>query len=102
MTQEEIIQKVLEYLDQHLRGGRGYIGQEPYKGDFFALFKEAFRNGYFEVSPRPLLTGDAFRDVLVARWFTENEEDNEKRTRLMEQLFSRWDEWRYAWKHYDV
>ena len=30
MTQEEIIQNIVAYLDQHLQGGRGYVGQEPY------------------------------------------------------------------------
>lgn len=101
MTQENIIEEVLNLLNMHLTGLRGYIGQEPYKGDFFRLFREAHRNHYFDTSSSPRLTGDAFRDILVARWFDDDESLNEKRTKLMELLFTKWDEWRYAWDHHD-
>ena len=99
MTQEEIIKQILEYLDQHLKDLRGAIDQEPYKGDFFKLFKEAYRNNYFDSTPR--LTGDALMDVIITRWFTEDEEENKKKRWWMEQLFQKWNEWRYAWVHYE-
>lgn len=102
MTQEEIIRQVHELLDMHLKGTRGYIGQEPYKSDFFRLFREAHRNDYIELSSSPRLTGDAFRDILVARWFDDNETLNERRTELIDLLFTKWDEWHYAWVHYDL
>ena len=101
MTQEEIIERLIELLDQHLKDVRGYIGQEPYKGDFFKLFKEAYRNRYFDVQADPLLTGDSLRDIVVARWFTGEDAEDERRQQLMDQLFPKWDEWRYAWDHYE-
>ena len=100
MTQEEIIQQVQKLLDLHLKRVSGYIGQEPYKGDFFKLFREAYHNHYFDVLSSPRLTGDAFRDVLVARWFDDNENLNTQRTNLMNLLFAMWDEWRYAWDNH--
>ena len=100
MTQEEIIRQVHELLDMHLKGTRGYIGQEPYKGDFFRLFSQAHRNGYIESSSSPRLTGDALRDILVTRWFDDDESLNEKRKDLLNLLLTKWDEWRYAWDHY--
>ncbi len=100
MTPEKIIEEIIDCLDSHLKGGRGYIGQEPYKGDFFKLFKEAYRNGYFEDSTSQRLTGDALRDILKERWLKEDGK-NDERMKLMERLFTMWNEWRYAWDHYD-
>jgi hypothetical protein len=101
MTQDEIILELQTLLDQHLRGLRGYIDQEPYKGDFFHLFRDAYRNGYFERSSSPLLTGDALRDILVERWYDADEAANKNRDQLMDQLFTKWDQWRYTWDHYE-
>lgn len=101
MTQEEIIERLIAYLDQHLKDVRGYIGQEPYKGDFFKLFKEAHRNGYFDERAHPRLTGDSLSEIVVTRWFTGEEAEDKKREHLMHQLFPKWDEWRYAWNHYE-
>ena len=101
MTQEEIIERFIAYMNQHLKDVRGYIGQEPYKGDFFKLFKEAYLNNYFDVSAHPRLTGDSLSDIVITRGFTEDEEENKKREHLMHQLLPMWDEWRYAWDHYD-
>jgi len=57
MGREEIISTVLTYLDEHLKEERGYIGQSFYKDDFFKLFKEAYKQGYFDPSSgSPLLT----------------------------------------------
>ena len=100
MTQKQIIDEVITHLDLHLKDVLGYIGQEPYKGDFFKLFKEAYREGYFQPSSNPRLTGDAFRIILLDRWNTGGDNKKQERQKLMEQLFARWDEWRYAWDHY--
>ncbi len=101
MTQEEIISQILEYLNWHLKGARGAMSQEPYKGDFFKLFKEAYQRGYFDHSSRPMLRGDALRSIVAERWFTDDEGENEKKRYWMEKLFPKWDEWRYAWDRYD-
>lgn len=73
-------------------------GQEPYKGDFFRLFREAYRNGYCDVSSSPRLTADRLRDILIARCTSGNEQQRDK---LIEQLCDMWDEWRYARDHYE-
>ena len=101
MNQEEIISTALTYLKEHLdkNGMRGHMDQEPYKGDFFRLFKEAYINNYFDSSSSPLLTGDALRDALVARWFDDNRDD--EKTELLTQLVNKWDAWRYAWDNYN-
>ncbi len=96
MTQDEIINQIVEYLDQHLHGMRGAMGQEPYKGDFFKLFEEAHRGGYMYVSSSPRLTADGLIDPVRARWFT-SDEDDEQREQLLHQLMAMWGEWRYAW-----
>ena len=42
MTREEIIKQVTWFLDRQLGGGIGSIYQEPYRGDVFKLFAEAY------------------------------------------------------------
>ncbi len=97
MTQDEIINQIVEYLDQHLHGMRGAMGQEPYKGDFFKLFKEAYRGGYFDVTSSPRLTGDGLIDLIKVRWTTGGDEEVSRRAQWMHQLLPMWNEWRYAW-----
>jgi hypothetical protein len=94
MTQEEIITRLIERLDFHLRSGFGSVHQDPYKNDIFKLFREAYNNGYCEQTSRPLLTGDALRDTLQVRWDTANET---QRHDLAQAVLTMWDEWRYAW-----
>ena len=100
MKQEDIIKEVQKLLELHFLGTLGYMGQEPYKGDFFKLFKEAYQAGFCDTSSNQTLTGDAFRSILVARWFSGDKNDDAKKEKLLDQLFSMWDEWRYAWDNY--
>lgn len=101
MTQEQIINQIINYLQMHAKGVRGYIGQEPYKSDFFRLFKEAYHRKYFDATSQPRLTGDSLREILRHRWFSPDVLDTRQRHHLMNQLCSRWDEWRYAWDRYE-
>ncbi len=96
MTAQQILVQIIEYLDQHLSGIRGHIGQDPYKSDFFKLCKEAHRHGYFEPSSNPRLTGNAMRDTLQVHWSTGGDAKEETRFNLMDRLFAMWDEWEYA------
>ncbi|WP_027710405.1 hypothetical protein [Zooshikella ganghwensis] len=100
MNQEKIIQEAVEYLRQHINqhGTRGYIDQEPYKGDWFKLFKVAYINNYLDGSSTPCLASDSFRSILVDRWF-DGDRDDEK-TELLEMLINKWTEWKYAWDNY--
>lgn len=97
MTQEEIIASLIEYFDAHLNGVRGSVHQNPYKSDFFLLFKEAYDRDYFDFSSSPRLTGDALRDILAERWLRGHYDVDEDRLKLMETVLTMWDEWRYAW-----
>ena len=100
MNRDEIIREVIDLLEQHLGGTRGAMDQEPYKGDFFKLFKEAYRQGLMEPGGQRMLTADALSGVLAERFFTEDSQDDKRRD-LMEQLYIKWAEWRYAWDHYE-
>jgi hypothetical protein len=97
MNEKEIISEVQELLELHRKKVLGYMGQEPYKGDFFNLFKSAYKGGFFYESSSPRLTGDAFRDILVTRWLSGDSNSDAIKEELMDQLFTMWDEWRYAW-----
>jgi len=101
MTQEEIIKKVIAFLNL-MRSGAS-IAQEPYKSDLFNLFKNAYKNGYFERSSSPCLTGEALTDIVIAQWVDDEEKPERKeRLKLIQRLVPKWDEWRYAWDKYDL
>ncbi len=102
MDYDEIIQKVLSLLALHIKGD-AYIGQEPYKGDFFKIFKEAYRGGYCDLQrPRlgQLLTADALTDVINTRWESESDREEERKQKILGTLNTMWREWIYAWDHY--
>lgn len=101
MTQEEIIKALIALLDGHLTDLRGSMQREPYKRDFFELFAQARRIGYFDPPSSPLLTADSLRDILVYRWFADDGQDDE-REELLDQLLSAWREWHYALEHYGL
>jgi hypothetical protein len=97
MTQEEIITRLIDCLDFHLRGEFGSVHQNPYKNDIFKLFREAYNSGYCEHTSRPLLTGDGLRDALQVRWNTGGADKKTQRQKLANDVLTMWDEWRYAW-----
>ena len=45
MQAEEILDALEEYLRQYVGGTRGLAWQEPYKGDLFKLFIQAYKQG---------------------------------------------------------
>ena len=95
MNAEEIIAEVIAFLNSSLPGrGVGNMGQEPYRGDLFKLFGEAYNNGYMNRDARPYLSADGLRDIIVARW---QDGTQEQRDELIDRLCTMWQEWRYAW-----
>ena len=98
MTQEDIIQKVIDYIDLQLHGVMGTIHQEPYKSEFFALFAEAYNKGF--MADRSL-TADALLDILNAEWFLDEHGTNAERLECVEPLLFYWHAWRYAWDRCD-
>jgi hypothetical protein len=101
MTREYIIRCAIEYLEQHLTEGRGAMSQEPYRGDWFRLFKEAYRGGFLIAGVADSLRPDAFAEIIVTRWFTDDDRDD-ARAKLMHSFLQRWEEWRYAWDRYEA
>jgi len=95
MTGEEILVQLNKLLDRHLQIG-GHIQQEPYKGDFFKLFVDAFKNDYFRSSAHLRLTGDAIRDYFVENVCREENAYNDRKLKLLSDVLHIWDEWYYA------
>ena len=100
MNAEEIITEIIAFLDARLpppAGGGGYMGQEPYKGDLFNLFSEAYHNGYINLGASPYLSADGLKEIIVARWQNGTED---QRYKQIDRLCTMWQEWHYAWdKH---
>lgn len=93
MDREQVIREISNLLSQHIKGCRGSIHQEPYKGDFFRLFATAFNAGLIESPGQPgHLSADALTDILSEK-FPETV-DNE----TFHNLHTFWQEWTYAWK----
>ena len=99
MEREEIIEGFLDLLKFHFKGGAS-VHQEPYKGELFKLFKEAYHNGYFETGS-PILTGDSLVDVIAARWHPGYEKEDELKREFAWKVLAIWDQWQYAWDHYE-
>ena len=120
MTKREWREQADAYLKEimsllRLYEGVTYIGQEPYKGDFFRIFAEAYRNGYCTVghrydvekdhlvpckAQRPLISGDAIWSFAVNQgWVHAEMRGHEKRYCDIAMVQTWWDEWTYAWTH---
>jgi hypothetical protein len=73
-------------LTEHVDGSRGYIHQEPYKGDIFQLFAGCMKG--------TAISGDE----LVRRLREKGGyEDGTEASELLMEIRRMWDEWRYAW-----
>jgi hypothetical protein len=92
-----------------------WIGQEPYKGDFFKTFASAYRSGFCTIArrydratdrlvpckeQRPLICGDEIWAYAKRQgWVRAEDEDKDKRYRNVVTVQRWWDEWTYAWGH---
>jgi hypothetical protein len=91
------------------------IRQEPYKGDFFRIFADAYRSGYCTPgyrpdaekmhlvlcrAQRPQISGDVIWNRAKSQgWVHGGMTGREKRYDDIEMVRLWWDEWTYAWKH---
>ena len=101
MTNEEILNRINEYLDQHLSGIRGYIRQEPYIGDFFKLFAAAYANREAADPAASHITNDGLVEEVGERSHrTDSSENHQKKLDLLRKLGAMWSEWDYAWEMY--
>lgn len=92
MTSQEIINRFVNYVDQHEQGLRGSHFQDPYKSDFFALFAEAYNSGYMSFNQNLRLTADGLRDALPSHLALESP--------LLQEVLGFWEEWTYAWNRF--
>jgi hypothetical protein len=98
MQAEEILDALEEYLRQYVGRTRGLAWQEPYKGDLFKLFLQAYKQGYVQsAGPAPLI-GSAIRDELMARY--QPEPPSSEQREFLEQIVILWDAWGYALDRY--
>ena len=99
MTNDEILTKINDLLDQHVRGIRGYIRQEPYLSDLFKLFAAAYANAESAGPDASHITGDGLIGQLGDLSQATNTPDNyPKKLELLRKFGAMWSEWEYAWK----
>lgn len=98
MTRVELLSKVQKLLDGHLRRILGSMYQDPYKSDFFELFREDYVQGFSDVASHTRLTGDGLHDIMVERWIhpLQNPDLQKQAATHLETLTTMWQEWQYA------
>ena len=101
MTTEEILDRINQYLDQHISGISGSIHQEPYTGDLFKLFAVAYANRESAGPSAPCITSDGLIEAIGARsQQADVPEHYQKKIELLRKLGAMWKEWDYAWEMY--
>ena len=94
MTNEEILDRINGYLNQHLAGIRGYICKEPYIGDFFKLFAAAYANRGLDGPSVSCITSDSLvEDIGEPSHQADTPENYQKKLDLLRILGSMWSEW---------
>ena len=99
MTRDEIIQRIVEYIDLQLDGTMGAMCEEPCREMFFDLFAEAYRQGL--IADKSLTVG-ALLTTLQDKWYGDADERNIDRADCLELLLLYWQAWQYAWEQYET
>jgi hypothetical protein len=94
MESEEILDTLEEYLRQYVGGTRGLAWQDPYRGDLFKLFMQAYKQGYAHATAPASLTGSTIRDEMIARYQPMN--PSQELRQFLDQIVILWDAWSYA------
>ena len=98
MTREEIIHKIITYIDLQLDGLMGEIYQDPYREAFFDLFVEAYNQGLITDKS---LTVEGLLGTLQDKWYSDADGRNIERSDFVEDFLLYWHAWEYAWNHYE-
>ena len=98
MQSEEILDALEEYLGQYVGRTRGLAWQDPYRGDLFKLFLQAYKQGYVQSAGPAPLTGSAIRDELLERYQPTSPSPEQRE--FLEQIVILWDAWSYALDRY--
>ena len=94
MQSDEILDALEEYLGQYVGGTRRLAWEDPYRGDLFKLFMQAYKQGYAQSTGPAPLTGSAIRDELIAR--AEPTPPSQDQREFLDQIVILWDAWTYA------
>jgi hypothetical protein len=94
MQSDEILDALEEYLGQYVGGTRKLAWEDPYRGDLFKLFMQAYKQGYVQSGTADALTGSAIRDELIAR--AEPTPPSTDQREFLDQIVILWDAWTYA------
>jgi hypothetical protein len=94
MQSEEILDALEEYLGQYVGGTRGFAWQDPYRGDLFKLFLQAYKQGYVSSAGTGSLTGTAIQNALSTRF--QPVDPSPDQLSFLEQIAILWDAWGYA------
>jgi hypothetical protein len=98
MQSDEILDALEEYLGQYVGGTRRLAWEDPYRGDLFKLFLQAYKQGYVQsAAPAPLI-GSAIRDELLARSRPTSPSPDQRA--FLDQIVILWDAWSYALDRY--
>jgi hypothetical protein len=98
MESEEILDALEEYLGQYVGGTRRLAWQDPYRGDLFKLFLQAYKQGHAQSAGPAPLTGSAIRDEIIAR--SQPTPPSPDQREFLEQIVILWDAWSYALDRY--
>jgi hypothetical protein len=91
-------EEILDALEEYVGGTRKLAWEDPYRGDLFKFFLQAYKQGYAQsASPAPL-TGSAIRDELIAR--AEPTPPAPDQREFLDQIVILWDAWSYALDRY--
>jgi hypothetical protein len=94
MQSDEILDALEEYLGQYVGGTRRLAWEDPYRGDRFKLFMQAYKQGYAQSTGPAPLTGSAIRDELIVR--AEPTLPSQDQREFLDQIVILWDAWTYA------
>lgn len=101
MTPGTVLRKLLDYCCDRVDGAGGQLTQEPYKGDLFKIFLEAYRGGMFSADTRRAVSGDALRRYANEQKWTRGDEDaDDPRRQVLNQACEWIDAWTYALDNY--
>ena len=98
MTRDEIIRRIMEYIDLQLDDDLGKMCEETCREVFFDLFAEAYNQGL--IADKSLTVG-ALLTSLQDKWYNDADEKNIDRADFLELLLLYWHAWQYAWEQYE-
>lgn len=100
MSRNEILQKIIDKLNLHVQDALDLFNANG-KSDMFKLFKEAYSGRFLNDDSSPRLHADAIRADLLDGLRTVSK-DEERNLKVIDRFSIMWDDWRYAWEHYDT